>query len=412
MKGLEVKILARTFEIDKVAKQTGFSAEDLEVSTVDDFNVFGGKMAGICYMADSYFEEGIQNEEKALKRATSTAERGHHSVFEHSKITFQFNGIPKIMAMLLNSVNVYNTSEKSARYTLMKPETEKEQELYVKWTKKISEAIKEEYPDMTDKEINKLAIENARYMLSVFTPTCMAWSIDYRNLCYLFDHLGDLKDRLDKMDGEFNKRLGRVVGDFLDKTSCLFDNRLVFDNKDEYIRFLPVQAGFDEEIAKESYGDTYSAKYQASLSILAHLHRHRTLRVRAIFHGDQPNEFGFYVPEIVKEHGMKKEWLKDMFSIKDVYPQGILVEVIEQGLFEDFVNKCKDRMCGRAQLEIMMLTEKTLWKFIDNKDNLSEHNKKLLAKIAKNNIPCAKCTYTKCNEKCRWGADEALTRLV
>ena len=48
----------------------------------------------------------------------------------------------KIIAMILNSTEFYTTSEKSARYTLMKPETEREAMLYEKWQKIFKEEIK------------------------------------------------------------------------------------------------------------------------------------------------------------------------------------------------------------------------------------------------------------------------------
>ena len=67
-----------------------------------------------------------------------------------------------------------------------------------------------------------------------------------------------------------------------------------------------------------------------------------------------------------------------MRSIKEIYPQGTLVSVTEQGLFEDFVLKSKERMCGRAQLEIMRITEQLTQKFVENADNLSTANKKRL----------------------------------
>ena len=46
---------------------------------------------------------------------------------------YLFKNLPKIIAMLLNSLGMYATSEKSARYTIMKPETELEETLYNKW---------------------------------------------------------------------------------------------------------------------------------------------------------------------------------------------------------------------------------------------------------------------------------------
>ena len=73
--------------------------------------------------------------------------------------------------MILNNEKVYNTSEKSARYTKMQPSKE-EKELYEKWIeiyKEICISAKIS-KNRRKKGSEKLAQENARYLISVFTP--------------------------------------------------------------------------------------------------------------------------------------------------------------------------------------------------------------------------------------------------
>ena len=112
-------------------------------------------------LVDAYAKEGYQTirtqpVERAVKRAEGTAERGHHSVFQHCMVTMEIQ-CPKIIAMLLNSIGVSNTSEKSARYTKMQPQTEKEREFYEKWHTLVLERICEVYPGKFDeKEVDKL----------------------------------------------------------------------------------------------------------------------------------------------------------------------------------------------------------------------------------------------------------------
>ena len=119
---IEAKVIALTNEVNTTDK-------------VDDSHLFiyGGKAAGVCYMPEDYFDGKIQNEATATKRAIGTCSSGHHSVFEHGSLSLQISGIPKIMAMLLNSTEQYSTSEKSARYTVMRPETQLETDIYDKW---------------------------------------------------------------------------------------------------------------------------------------------------------------------------------------------------------------------------------------------------------------------------------------
>ena len=106
---------------------------------------FSGTEAGFCYMPADV--DTLLNEDKAktLKRAKGTMLSGHHSVFGHVTYNFALEEVPKIMAMILNNEKVYQTSEKSARYTKMKPSQE-EAELYEKWIEIYKEEIDKIYP--------------------------------------------------------------------------------------------------------------------------------------------------------------------------------------------------------------------------------------------------------------------------
>ena len=225
------KVVARTVETDK------------NENMMKDMFTFGGKAAGICYMPDDYLESSIQDEVKATKRAEFNTQNGHHSVFDHGHISMLIC-TTKMCAMILNSLGVYATSEKSARYTVMKPETDLELQMYNKWTDKFQKEILEKYPNTDDTILNtrlckklgienkkivkdnkicvsldnikhmknseellnvydeleklkcsdtlpsrKLAMENARYMISVFTPTTMMYTISYRQLFLTITYL-------------------------------------------------------------------------------------------------------------------------------------------------------------------------------------------------------------------------------
>ena len=49
-----------------------------------------------------------------------------------------------------------------------------------------------------------------------------------------------------------------------------------------------------------------------------------------------------------------------MKIVKGFTPQGEIVKISEVGKYEDFILKCKERLCSAAQLEIMLQTRKTL----------------------------------------------------
>ncbi len=401
----KINVIAMTEEVREI------TAEELNYRQT----LLGGKFGGTCYAREGYATIRTQPDEKALKRAERTAASGHHSVFQHGMVNMEF-ACPKMIAMLLNSIGVSNTSEKSARYTMMEPETEREKLLYEKWHDKLSERIAALYGGrFTEREVDKLAYENARYMISVFCETSMVYSLPFRNLFYVLDWVRKMRGSLSLMDGGFNRRLERELG-FLEQAFLSVVGKESFhDNKQEYFRFLPVQAtGEYDDDNREYYGDVYTAKFLASFAQVAQEQRHRTTRVKINFSGKQPGEFGYFVPPIIEKTPLEAEWLSDIESVGEVYPQGMLVSVTEQGLFEDFVLKCKERMCGRAQLEIMRVTEQMVRKFLLHRDNLSAANRRRLEMITEGETPCARCGYSDfiCTESCAWGKKEALKRLV
>lgn len=402
---IKIQTIAMTSELDAI------TAEELN----HEQTLLGGKFAGTCYAKEGYATIRTQPEEKALRRANSTAQRGHHSVFQHGMVTMEVI-CPKIIAMLLNSIGVSNTSEKSARYTQMHPETEREQELYQKWHDIIFERITQCYPErFSEVEMDKLAYENARYMISVFCETSMVYSLPFRNIFYVLDWIEKMQNNLKQMDGEFNRRLLKELSSLQEAFLSVVGKRSFHDNKNEYFRFMPVQAtGEYDDDNQEYYGDVYTAKFLASFAQVAQEQRHRTTRVKINFSGNNPEEFGFFVPPILKDTDWEQKWLRDIASVGNVYPQGMLVSVTEQGLFEDFVVKCKDRMCGRAQLEIMQITEQIAARFVTNRENLSAANRKRLDNITDAGKPCARCGYPDfvCQEGCTWGKKEALQRLI
>ena len=476
MEQTEIKVIARTYEV----------AEGETVDTLNnDLTLLSGRAAGVCYMPDDYFDDGVYDKEKAMKRAASTSESGHHSIYDHGHITFVIK-TNKMMCMILNSLGVYATSEKSARYTKMKPETELEEQLYDKWRRKIQSLILSKYPfiddDMLSKrlckrmgieqskavvngscdhikedeylenELNelkksetlpsyKLAQENARYMISVFTPTTIEYTTSFRQAFLITDYLNKLAANLDNADDTFSKKLKSYTIKLREAfEDAIGDNRL-HDNKNQYIRFLEAQhigelvdkgkpgmsfvpyTDMEERLEpkKEVVGDSYTLVYEGSLAMLAQAQRHRTLRYTMCL--QEPGERGFYVPEIVKDAGLEDEWTEDIESVAYCVPQGTIVRVTEQGIFEDFALKCKERMCGRAQLEVMRATTKSLEKFILNRNNLSYSNKQLLLSMTEprtcNGVSSAyvivpRCQFKdfKCTEGCTWGCNGAINRLI
>jgi len=466
--------------------------EDYNPEEVDkELTILSGKAAGVCYMPDNYLSDGIQNSEKALKRAEGNTKSGHHSVYDHGHISMVME-TSKMMCIILNSLGVYATSEKSSRYVKMHPETELEINNYNKWTNKIQELILKKYPTIDDTELNKrlhkklaientnklvvsgelqdtsnpdtitvfneikksdtlpsrkLGIENARYMISVFTPTVMEYTVSFRQLFLIIDYLDKLSINIDYMreniedyvDTKENQNKAVNFINRIQDTSVELNTELkklvktnrITDIKNQYIRVLEeqhvadcinlpnnerkynaIQVVKDKKPRQQVIGDSYTLVYKNSFAMFAQEERHRT--IRHMFSLLYAGQYGFYTPEIIKDFGLESEWQSDIKSIEYCIPQGTLIRITEQGIFEDFVLKCKERLCGRAQLETMKRNTESMQLFIDNKDKLCTSNQLLLESVTQNNAPCARCLFGdfNCVEGCQWGPDKALTRLV
>ena len=386
----------------------------------DDMVKIAGKAAGICYMPDDYLSNGIQNSSAAFKRAENTANSGHYSTYEHGHVTFIIE-TNKMMAMILNNMRLYCTSEKSARYTAMKPETILEQEMYDKWTTKFEKIISGLYSDIkSEKDIHKLAMENARYMISVFTPTVLEYTIPFNRAVLMVGWLKDIAGEI-KSTGKFDEKgsedfYQRLYSDCIE-LSCLiaqeigitYEDPILTDHKDVRPEFLIYDY---EEIrsSNEHFGDMYTTTYKGSFAMLAQAHRHRTLQYVAYIPDIIHREV--YIPEIIRNTPHEIEWENDAKKLinKGIMIQGVLLHIREQGSFKDFVLKCKERLCSRAQLEICRNTEITLHKFIFTSKLLCKSNKELLTSIidphidAKSEIVprCGFKGYT-CKEPCSLG---------
>lgn len=326
----------------------------------EEFDELGGELAGICYMPHTF--EDIKNQplERKLARANMVKSSGHHSIFDHEYVTLYLEDVPKMFAILLNNEKAYNTSEKSGRYTKM-VSTGMQADLYAKWTKILEKEIKQRYGEeqyFDDKRIKKLALENARLFLSIYTPTSLAYTVSFRQLNYLYAWLEKLQDT----DSPLLMPLCDTAGEFCKNLEDLnlIDPDLVELGK---TRDFSLLAKRDME---EYFGDTYTTKYKGSLVEYAQAQRHRTLNYQL---SELPTP-EYYIPPLVEEDDkLRDEWIKDMLKVEEFTPSGSMVQIYERGTPEAFVLKMRERLCTCAQLEICDQTKKTLDKYLANTKN-------------------------------------------
>lgn len=364
----------------------------------DEALKFAGKSAGICYLPHNTEKLFSESEEKTIKRAENTLKSGHHSVYSHSVYNFVLEGIPKILAMILNNEKMYNTSEKSARYTKMES-TGIEKELYEEWIEIYKEKIKEKYKDFDEKKVLKLAQENARGIISVFTPaTTMEYTTDFRQINYIIHWAEDFIENAENT--LFNQKLKEVLKDFINQMPDIIIPELNSKTKNRTFSL------FAKRDRKEEFGENYSTNYEVSFSELAQAQRHRTI----YYEMQIKDKASYYVPKIIQNTDLETKWIKDLSSLENNFPQAMLVKVNERGTVENFILKCQERICGAAQLEIMNQTKDTLDKYIEKTKNTNKDVYEYLLPYSKG----ARCTFPgfKCTAPCVFGGINALNRTI
>jgi len=370
-----------------------------------------GKIAGVCYDKEGFLHLVNESEEKTMRRAQMTLDNGHHSVYDHVFISLNIQNVPKILAMVLNNENIYTTSEKSARYTpVVRTDgsiiTEDEERLYNKWIDIFKIKIKSQYGNIyNDAKIQKLAQENARYLVTVFMPTQMIYTVSLRQINYIASWMMAYYRVNIHSDKDFNVKLSRAMRQFLVKLYKLniLDTRLMRNEKSRSLSIF----GKDLDKKEEHFGDVYSTLYKGSFAQMAQAHRHRTIDYQM----EMLDEKEYFVPPIIADDQMLvDEWLGDMQIVRGVNPQGELVKISEAGNYDDFILKCKERLCSAAQLEIMLQTRETLLKY---KKALEEANHPLAQDIQKYSYG-ARCTFPdfNCSSDCGFREGKTLTRLI
>lgn len=371
-----------------------------------------GKIAGVCYDKEGFAHLENESIDKTNRRVKMTLNNGHHSVYDHITINFNMQNVPKMLAMILNNEHQYTTSEKSARYTpVIKEEgsiiTADEEELYNKWIEIFKIKIKEEYGHLyNDAKIQKLAQENARYLVTVFMPTQMIYSTSLRQINYLASWMLDYNKSVGKeVLNNFDEKLNIFIRDFiseLDRLGMLVPELMVNEKERKLSLF-----GENLEEKKDTFGDVYSTTYKGSLAQLGQAQRHRTLDYQMEF----VSEKEYFIPPIISDDEiLVEEWLRDMNTVKDVTPQGELVRINEIGKYYDFLLKCKERLCSAAQLEIANQTRDTLLKY---KKELEEIDNPLAEDINKYSRG-ARCTFPDftCQSDCNFKEGKILKRRI
>ena len=399
--------------------------------------IFAGQNAGICYMGNDYVYTAMNDIEGCLKRSNFNAKSGHYSVFEHFHVTFLLEDISKAFAMFLNNFKFYCTSERSGRYTKMNGCSDLENEMYDKWLNKIKKLLIGY--EVEEKAATKIAQENARYMLSIYTKsTTMSYTIPYNRLLLLLNYIetyclptskqtNDIIHRnmglLEKEIGEFYNTVRYLLGITVEDTyiTSLEDHKKILQNDILFAnKSCNPHVYHDEFSCKEHYGSTYSTHYVTSLVCFGQLQRHRRISYKIFPLAFSPaagtyakkfigNDPAFYIPKMLRNTQLEDDMNTLLSNVEGGLLQGSLCLVYEKGLFEDFYNsKCKERLCSRAQLEIQDITIDTVKRFIKANafHNMDYNEANMLSNLVKKSDSSevqTRCSFMQCKEPCPLG---------
>lgn len=376
----------------------------------DNSIIFSGQVAGVCYDKEGFNHIKDESLEKTERRVNLTLNNGHHSVYDHNNISLNLQNVPKILAMIINNEKQYTTSEKSARYTPVIVEddsklTKAEEELYNKWLEILKIKIKDSYGNVfNDTKITKLAQENARYFVTVFMPTQMVYTTSFRQINYIASWMMKYIEETPSKD-EFTRKLKEAMKEFVSELNRLniLEDRLLQNEKERGLSLFNENAHNRET----HFGDVYSTLYKGSFAEYAQAQRHRTISYELEMLEDKE----YFVPPIIEDdEKLVKEWLKDMQSVQNINPQGEKVLISERGNYEDFILKCKERLCSAAQLEIMRQTRDTLMEYKESLEAKDHYLKDDIKKYTKG----ARCTFPdfKCPSDCNFKEGKTLTRKI
>lgn len=382
---------------------------------INQYNIYSGLIARNCVTTKSFDEMASEDLSKSLQRAESVKTSGHHSVFDHEYFTFEIQNASKAFAMVINNEKAYNTTEKSMRYTANPNNmTKEEQTMYFKWLATFEDLIAKKYAEkypkfFTESRITKLAQENARYLLSIYSPTSLIYTASLRQLNYLYNFMQ--KEIANDNTNDFYNQLKPNFESFCEELMGLgiIDKELMEDNKNRHLSL------YSDYKPVNYYGDVYSTTYFASLAYLAQAQRHRTID----YSFSMINKDMFYYPQIIRQDkALMEEWLRDCeasanLTDEDIYRnyiQASMGYIAEKGTLDNFILKMKERKCTFAQLEINNKTNEILKRYVNALETVGHPRAEELKSYQKG----ARCKFVdyKCSSPCGFIEGINETRVI
>ena len=302
----------------------------------DEFDIFGGRIAGLGAgkgSLEAVFAEDISKTQRRIKQVKSAL---RSDVFEHNVITISLVGIPKILAMMLAAEKQCSVSGMSFA-DVEENLTGKEKVLYQKWVdifkNRIAKSLSGTASTITAPRMESIARYYSEYLLSVFTKTNVILSCNYKSFNYLIAAFE--RFLLEENKGEIETRLVPFVEEIETKLREMpyYDVDLV-----KLSRVSGASLFANGRKSEEYFGDVYSVSYKASLMALAESQSYRNVSYSFNY-----EDVEYYIPEIIAGSSFAELWISDLKELEKNIPQANIVDVIEVGVFDDFVLKYETR---------------------------------------------------------------------
>lgn len=410
--------------------QAGFLTKDKKKFDKKSALMDAGVKAAVCFKEGSITPDAIresETEERLIERGLSTIISDHTSPSEQPVVSMEIVGIPKILCMVLNNEHQYMADERSLRYTEVKPSdyiSKEEVTLYDKWLEIFINILTLEYLDFYKKfnkgeteektlkkaksAIKKIAQENARYMVSVFMPTTLTYTVPLAQInkiaLYMERFINNPQNEFEELIVPYMKEFIKELRDkdiLITKHDAHLlcpklgiedtDEILYNNNKEIDLSLFADRNKFSGINLPNEYGCSFSYNMDLSFASLAQFHRHRTINYEMAT--PLVEEENFYVPLLIREdEALTKEWLKDILTVNKYYPQGKMVRVNANGPLKHLVNYVgKERACDRAFLETEDVFTNVMLPNIY--EGLLENGKTELAEVLKPYVNKLRCMY-------------------
>lgn len=285
-------------------------------------------------------------------KSVSRLNSNQYSVSSDPVFSFEIEGVPKIISMILENERECGIQEKFCSYIISESDDD-EWKILEKWIERFKTIIHNEYPTMNDSSVRSLAVENAHYLTSIFRPEAtvvynmsLSEANYIRKLCVNFVSKSTTRT--------FDVKLKPWLAELASMLECVVTEEAEIGAEKSFLLFA-------ERYRQQFFDECYSINYKGSFYQLSLAQKRRNIWYEIIV--PDLSACGFYVPLILSNKDDIEEWLKDMDALKDNYPLGMLVEINERGVTEAFFSKCFAFLCGSTPLELCMDTATNLNRF-------------------------------------------------